>query len=304
MLGRLGLGLPKDVLVDPQLFVVRAVDLPTGLERFYQRFYTNMNRDRFDRWLVSRIPSTVDVREGCRFRSFKETTSGLQIRLTSDGRSFSERTRLLIGADGARSLIRRQAAPAAPDPPTYFALQEQVEMPEPMPYFSVFFDPEITDFYAWVIPKEDSVLVGVPAIGPGRPADKLARLKERLRRHGFRLGRTIRTRGAFILRPTRGRQIVAGRGRVGLVGEAAGWISPSSAEGFSYAFRSALALADALADGSDGFLSRYARATRSLRRNIASKLLKSRLLYSAGLRRLILRTGISSLDVRQGQDLP
>ena len=31
MLGRMGLGLPKKVLVDPQLFVVRAVDLQAGL---------------------------------------------------------------------------------------------------------------------------------------------------------------------------------------------------------------------------------------------------------------------------------
>lgn len=37
MLSRLGLGLPKSVLQDPQLFVVRAIDVPRKLERYYQR---------------------------------------------------------------------------------------------------------------------------------------------------------------------------------------------------------------------------------------------------------------------------
>lgn len=43
VLSRLGLGLPKSVLQDPQLFVVRAIDVPHGLERYYQRHYINMD---------------------------------------------------------------------------------------------------------------------------------------------------------------------------------------------------------------------------------------------------------------------
>ena len=49
MLSRLGLGLPMSVLEEPQLFVVRAIDIPHRLERYYQRHYINMNRLRFDR---------------------------------------------------------------------------------------------------------------------------------------------------------------------------------------------------------------------------------------------------------------
>jgi hypothetical protein len=57
MIAKLGLGIPKDVLVDPQLFAVRAIDLTNHLERLYQRFYFNMDREKFDRWLVSLLPS-------------------------------------------------------------------------------------------------------------------------------------------------------------------------------------------------------------------------------------------------------
>ena len=48
MLSKMGLGLPKSVLVDPQLFVVRAIDVKQRTERYYQRYYINMDRGRFD----------------------------------------------------------------------------------------------------------------------------------------------------------------------------------------------------------------------------------------------------------------
>jgi geranylgeranyl reductase len=62
MLSRLGLGLPKSVLEEPQLFVVRAIDIQQGLEGYYQRHYINMHRQKFDRWLLSLVPSSVDIR--------------------------------------------------------------------------------------------------------------------------------------------------------------------------------------------------------------------------------------------------
>ena len=48
VLGEMGLGLPQSVLVSPQLFVVRTFDLQANLERYYQRFYLNLNREAFD----------------------------------------------------------------------------------------------------------------------------------------------------------------------------------------------------------------------------------------------------------------
>lgn len=42
------LTLPKDVLVDPQIFAVKTIDLKNKLIRHYQRFYINMDRHKFD----------------------------------------------------------------------------------------------------------------------------------------------------------------------------------------------------------------------------------------------------------------
>ena len=56
-LARQGLGLPGSVVVGPQLFAVRTLDVTSGLERTYQRFYVNVDRSLFDRWLVSQLPA-------------------------------------------------------------------------------------------------------------------------------------------------------------------------------------------------------------------------------------------------------
>ena len=69
MLGRMGFAVPTGVLVDPQLFLVRTIDLDNSLERYYQRFYFNMDRKRFDEWLVSLIPDNVDMAMSCRFNA-------------------------------------------------------------------------------------------------------------------------------------------------------------------------------------------------------------------------------------------
>jgi len=59
MIAMLGLGLPGDLIVGPQLFTVRTIDLQNLMERYYQRFYINIDRRKFDSWLVSLIPATI-----------------------------------------------------------------------------------------------------------------------------------------------------------------------------------------------------------------------------------------------------
>ena len=53
------MGVPKEVLVDSQLFAVRTIDLTNDRERLYQRFYFNMNRGKFDRWLFPSFRKTL-----------------------------------------------------------------------------------------------------------------------------------------------------------------------------------------------------------------------------------------------------
>jgi len=299
MLARQGLGLPREVLVGPQLFVVRTLDLRTGRERYYQRHYINLDRGKLDRWLVSLVPAQVDVRFGCRLESFERRPEGFTLTLSCGGREYREQSRLLVGADGAGSRVRRLAFPQAPWPKRYLAIQEWFACPQTLPHFSAIFDRDITDFYAWTIPKEEGLVVGA-ALEPGRgAAERFERLKAKLTVFGFRFERRLRRHGGWLLRPTSTRHICTGQAGIALIGEAAGWISPSSAEGISYAFRSALALAEAVQAGSRDVLAAYRRNTASLRWNIRVKNLKSPFMYNDCLRDMVLRCGVRSMEVRR-----
>ena len=55
-LSRFDMTLPTDVLVSPQIFTVKTMDLETGRTAHYQRCYLNMDRARFDRWLMDAMP--------------------------------------------------------------------------------------------------------------------------------------------------------------------------------------------------------------------------------------------------------
>lgn len=297
MLSRMRLGLPKTVLVSPQLFVVRAIDVQQKIERYYQRYYINMDRQKFDNWLLSMVPLNVNIRLDCRFRFYESDANGFKITLTQNNKAYIEHARILVGADGASSRVRRQTFPDLPFPKVYFAIQEWVEAEGQLPYFSTLFDPEITDYYSWTIPKENHLVIGT-ALYPGRQVlDKFELLKKKLCNYGFKLGETARKESAFMFRPISTKQICTGTKHIALVGETAGWISPSSAEGLSYAFNSALILAGVLHKTPDNIGKHYHYKTKKLRRKIFLKNIKSHFIYDSWPRKIVMRSAIKSMEV-------
>lgn len=297
ILGRLGLAVPTSVLVDPQLFLVRTIDFDNRLEQFYQRFYFNMDRKRFDEWLVSLIPAHVDIAFNCRFTSISESRDGYDIAFMHDKKIYTEKVSLIIGADGAMSQVRRQLFPNRCNQRLYISIQEWFETNEMMPYYCAIFDSAITDFYSWTIVKDGKLLIG-SALHPDKQADaKFTALKEKLKRYGIAFGDRTKREGAYLARPMKGSDIVYGNDHAALIGEAACFISPSSAEGFSYAVKSALALSESLSHGIEGFQKRYRGNTASLRRNILLKKLKSPAMYQKTLRGFIMKSGLMSANL-------
>ncbi len=297
VMAALGLGLPREVIVGPQLFAVRTIDLPNSIERYYQRFYINIDREKFDRWLVSLLPPKVDVRLSSLFKGFTKEEGGVRVLFTDKGKQHEERAKLLIGADGAFSLVRRQLGQKQAVPRRYVSIQEWFEAKKAVPYFSAVFDREITDFYSWTIPKDKYLIVG-SALNPKDNAhEKFEKLKAKLQNFGFDLGTCVKREGAFILRPVSLSQVSTGIEGIALIGEAGGWISPSSAEGLSYAFRSAIAAAQSLQRGTDGFHRQYAREMLGLKANILVKNLKAPVMYHSLLRKAVMLSGLQSIDV-------
>lgn len=296
MIARLGMGVPRDLLVDPQLFTVRTLDLDNQIERYYQRFYLNMDREQFDRYLASLIHSEVEVRYATRFRSFTPIDSGYRLCYHDSRGEQSFDTKLLVAADGGNSSIRKQVGIGS-ILNQYIAIQEWYEAEESMPYFTAVFDRQVTDYYSWIIPKKPFLVLGSALIARNKPKEHFDRLKSKLQNLGFRFDRLVKSEAAFIFRPLSTNQLCAGHKNIAFIGEAAGAISPSSAEGISYAFRTALYLAESLQPGLTGFLKRYQSKLLRLKVNIALKNLKSPGMYHPLLRRMIMQSGLMSMHV-------
>ena len=64
LLAHYDLVIPKEVLVSPQIFSVKTMDLESKMIRYYQRYYLNMDRYLFDKYLVSLIPKNINIVNG------------------------------------------------------------------------------------------------------------------------------------------------------------------------------------------------------------------------------------------------
>ncbi|MCL2496695.1 MAG: FAD-dependent monooxygenase, partial [Clostridiales bacterium] len=106
-LSRFSMTLPKDVLVSPQIFSVRTIDVKEKLIRHYQRHYINLNRHKFDLWLINKIPDHIEVHNNAVCTSIDTDKEGYQVTYTESGESRTICARYLVGADGAASIVRR-----------------------------------------------------------------------------------------------------------------------------------------------------------------------------------------------------
>ena len=83
LLAKYDMSLPKDVLVSPQLFSVRTIDLGTRDVQYYRRSYMNVNREKFDQFLRDMVSERVQAVDGV-CKKVERKGNGFQIKISTD----------------------------------------------------------------------------------------------------------------------------------------------------------------------------------------------------------------------------
>lgn len=225
-----------------------------------------VDREEFDEWLRERARAAGAVRVSGTFDKLERDADGtarihFQRKAHDDapGQGASVRARMVIGADGAKSGVARQAIPNADKTKYVFAYHEIIRTPEPHQRGMMEVDPSrcdviydgrfSPDFYSWIFPHGNTMSVGTGSADKGFSLrGATAALRQHVQLEGCE---TLRREGAPIpLKPLpkwdNGRDVL-------VAGDAAGVVAPSSGEGIYYAMAcgrfAAEAVEQALATG-------------------------------------------------------
>jgi geranylgeranyl diphosphate/geranylgeranyl-bacteriochlorophyllide a reductase len=252
----------KDFAIPDELLVARArsarmispadakVDIPID-----NGFVGMVDREHFDEWLRERASQAgAERRTGTYNKLTRDADGTAVIHYTVRGESGDNlhvqvRARAVIGADGARSGVARDAVPGAKNVECVFAYHEIVRKPaEPGPDYDatrcdVYYRGTVSpDFYGWVFPHGDTLSIGTGSADKGF---SLRHATQGLREAaGLKDTVTVRREGAPLpMKPLRcwdnARDVV-------LAGDAAGVVAPASGEGIYYAMYGGRVAAEAV----------------------------------------------------------
>ena len=298
LLNRYKIAPPPGVFVHPQLSSVRVIDLGYPHIRHYRRSYLNVDRSAFDTYLLESVPSDVTIAEA-RCHSIERRSNEFSLQLHhADGHREEIFARYIVGADGASSVVRSMLF-ADRNIQKYVSIQQWFAADTIDPYYSCVFDHTTSESCSWIFFKDGQLVFGGAFCPRGCRAafeEQKRKLVERGIVPAHILKHPLKTEACRVSRPHLNRGIFRGEYGAYLIGEAAGFISPSSFEGISYALASGEALAKAFNQGktTSSILRAYRQKTILLGLKVKGKCLKRPFMYVPFLRKLILKTGLGS----------
>jgi len=271
-----GSQIDKKVLAAPPELDIEYIDWDNDLRNFSRKRFLNSNRFELDKLLLDQVTKKPNASflPNTRVVEFAdaEDKNFKVVLCESNGIIKPIIAKYLIGCDGAVSLIRRKIFPR--NIRFYVGVQELIKADFKLDKAYFIFDKEITDFYSWVIPKKPFLDVGSLLL-PQNTKEKFSLFKRKLAKE-FKIKGSGILSSAIVLRPESIKDVCFGKGNVLLCGEAAGLISPSSAEGISYALRSGKYCAEAFNAKNPNPLEGYSKNCKPLLSRLEEKFKKSK----------------------------
>lgn len=291
--------IPKDILVSPQIFSVKTIDLNTKLVRHYQRYYLNMDRYLFDKYLVSLIPKSVNIVNGRCVNIVKEKDIFV-VSIKSEKEVKKYKSKCIIGADGCSSIVRRTFY--KDNIMKYMAIQEWYKCKDiSNSFYSCIFDKETSSSCSWLIHKDEYLIYG-GAFDLKGSKENFQKQKEKLSKFlNLNLSKVYKKEACMVYRPKHFCDFVTGKNGAYLIGEAAGFISASSFEGISSAVKSADILANIFNkyDNLNIITRKYKYKSLKLKIKLYLKIFKRWFMYTSIIRNIIMKLNISSIKVKK-----
>lgn len=280
----------NEILVDPQLISVLNYDFDNNCDKFFSRFYYNIDRQKFDKMLLEKalLNKNIHYLNDLVVSYDKEKDF---YKVTTKNTVFYSK-KIVLAQGWNNSLVPKELKPKNDN--KYIIIQEWFKLTEAeTPAYGVVFDQSITDYYGWFIPKGEYIEVGV-AIDKKEKRDYqtvFKQLKNNLEEKGINLSQSVYKEGCQVIRPRSSKEVNMGNEEVIIIGEAANLISPSSAEGFSYALISGRLVAEGINNENLDLK----KIENKFKRNIQYKLFKSKIMYNKYARKLIYLTKLHQL---------
>lgn len=289
------------VLRVPEEPALELFDFDTGLFLRTQPRYLNIDRASFDIWLQQQAARTnnLTLLKNARADAVRLDGNIWCVRLR--GNDTEVQGRALVLATGYFGLGKLVPGFRPDRINSYVALQLEVPAGN-CRNLVVVVSSRTTDYFAWVIPKEGVASIGV-AVPQGEQERALRLIKELACKCCTQTAHGEPRRGCWLAVPESQTELLPDLlPRAFAIGEAAGFVSPASGDGISFALQSGRELGALLADAELPFDADSYRLAirqlnvqlRALRRRIDKALTKANIMSSPLLRRIgggLLRLG-------------
>lgn len=242
-----GESIPEDVRIDPTELGLYYVP-PSGRENSGRvKNYTihNIERITFDQWLRDLASDTgVDVNYNSQCIDVQKDNE-FKVKVDSSEEITHVSTQYLVGADGVRSTVRKHLFPEIETPLMIVGQEHWKAAGDFEDCFYGFFKREISISYAYLIPKADSLILGLGTEQHQSPnvSQLLGKFRNWLERE-FSFSPTQLLKKEIWSIPFG--YFAPGEGNALLVGDAAGLCNPLSGEGIRLAVESAEAATTAI----------------------------------------------------------